>query len=172
MPHQIDSHIADRLISAAISRLNSSHGKAVLCTRSALEAVLLAAVHEAHEIGFLAGQQDRYAELTRPGSPTRPVWMDIRFDSQKELLRHGIRLKPVVLQSLAAAGYRCLGDVRWIPERQLTGLHYVGVKTARALRAVVQSFEASESSFDSIGPAPQAADGVSPPRPPTTFFPA
>jgi hypothetical protein len=171
MPHQIDSRIADRLVAAAISRLNSSHGKAVLCTRSALEAALLAAVHEAHEIGFLAGQQDRYADLVRPGSPTRPVWMDIRFDSQKELLRQGIRLKPVVLQALATAGYRCLGDLRWIPERQLTGLHYVGVKTARALRAMVQRFEASEPSSDSIG-QPQPAAGVTPHRPPTTSFPA
>jgi hypothetical protein len=98
--------------------------------------------------------------------------MDIRFDSQKELLRQGIHLKPVVLQALATAGYRCLGDLRSVPERQLTGLHYVGVKTARALRAVVQSFEASESSFGSIGPAPQPAAGVTPPRPPTTSFPA
>src|ERR1039457_3481530 len=62
------------------------------------------------------------------------------------LARHGIRIKPVVVQSLAAAGYRRLGDLRCVPERQLIGLHYVGIKTARALRAGVQRFEAAETS--------------------------
>ena len=151
MPREIDSQIADHLVSTAISRLDSPHGSKVFCTRRALDAALLAAVREAHEIGFLAGQQERYGDLTRPGSPARPAWMDIRLDHRKELARHGIRIKPVVVQSLAAAGHRCLGDLRWVPERQLTGLHYVGIKTALALRAVVERFEAAEPSSEDGG---------------------
>ena len=148
MPREIDNRIADHLVSTAIATLDPPRRGTVLCTRRALHSALLAAVREAHEIGFLAGQQERYADaaLARPGSPARPAWMDIPLDHRKELAGHGIRLKPVVLQSLAAAGYRCLGDLRWVPERQLIGLHYVGIKTARALRAAVQRFEAAETS--------------------------
>jgi len=87
--------------------------------------------------------------------------MDIPLDHWKELARHGIRLKPVVVQSLAAAGYRCLGDLRWVPERQLIGLHYIGIKTARALRATVQRFEASESSSEGAGQPVQPIDDPS-----------
>jgi hypothetical protein len=165
MPHELDLRIADRLVSTAIASLDSPRGSKVVCTRRALDAALLAAVREAHEIGFLAGQQERYADagLNRPGSPARPAWMDIPLDHWKELARHGIRLKPVVVQSLAAAGYRCLGDLRWAPERQLIGLHYVGIKTARALRAAVQRFEAAEPSSEGAGrPTQPIADPASP----------
>ena len=104
------------LLSTAISSLDSPRGRKVVCTRRALDAALLTVVREAHEIGFLAGRQERYGDVTRPGSPARPAWMDIPLDHRKELARHGIRIKPVVLQSLAAAGYRCLGDLCWVPE--------------------------------------------------------
>lgn len=137
-------------------RTDSPRGSKVVCTKRALDAALLAAVRAAHEIGFLAGQQERYADHTRPGSPARPAWMDIPLDHRKE---HGIRLKPVVLQSLSAAGYRCLGDLRWVPERQLVGLHYVGIKTARALRAVVERFEAAEPPSESARRPAHPMDG-------------
>jgi len=151
MPREIDNRIADRLVSTAVASLDSPRGSKVVCMRRALDAALLAAVREAHEIGFLAGQQQRYGDLTRPGSPARPAWMDIRLDHWKDMARHGIRLKPVVVQSLAAEGYRCLGDLRWVPERQLIGLHYVGIKTARSLRAVVRRFEEVEPSSEGGG---------------------
>jgi hypothetical protein len=159
MPREIDNLAAGHLASGAISSLNPHRGNKVCCTRRALRAALLAVAREAHEIGFLAGQQERYADATRPGSPARPAWMDIRLDHRKELAGHGIRLKPVVLHSLAAAGYRCLGDLRWVPERQLIGLHYVGIKTARALRATVERFEAAEP------PSPEGADQPAQPAP-------
>jgi hypothetical protein len=159
MPREIDSHIADHLVSLAVSSLDSPRGRHVVCARRALDAALLAAVREAHEIGFLAGQQERYADATRPGSPARPAWMDIPLDHWKELARHGIRLKPVVVQSLVAAGFRCLGDLRWVPEPQLIALHYVGIKTARALRAIVDRFDAGEPSSATAGqPAHPIAD--------------
>jgi len=152
MPREIDSRIANRLATNAISSLDPPHANKLVCTRRALHSVLLAAIREAHEIGFLAGQQERYGDLTRPGSPARPAWMDIRLDHRPELARHGILLKPVVLQSLADAGYHCLGDLRWVPERQLVGLHYVGIKTARALRSIVRRFErGTESASDDGG---------------------
>ena len=158
MPREIDNRIADHLVSTAISSLDSPHGGTVVCTRRALDAVLLAAVRETHEIGFLAGQQERYGDLTRPGSPAQPTWMDIRLDDPAELHSHGIRIGPVVRGSLVAAGYRCLSDLRCVPERQLIGLHYVGIKTARALRAAVQRFEAAETS-------PRAPGGPRSPSP-------
>jgi hypothetical protein len=146
MPREIDSQIADRLVSTALSNLGSPHGNKRVCTRRALDAALLAAIREAHEIGFLAGQQERYADATRPGNPARPAWMDIRLDHWQDMARYGARLKPVVVQSLVAAGFRCLGDLRWVPEQQLIGLHYIGIKAARALRAVVQRFEDAQPS--------------------------
>jgi hypothetical protein len=66
--------------------------------------------------------------------------MDIRLDPA-DLARHHIHLKPVVLKSLVGAGYSCLGDLRWIPDRQLRGLYYVGIRTARAILAIVRQFE-------------------------------
>jgi hypothetical protein len=59
-------------------RLNPTPGNKILCTKAALKAAILAAVEEAHEIGFLAGQKEQYAYLTYPGSPDRPAWMDNR----------------------------------------------------------------------------------------------
>ena len=168
MPREIDNRIADRLVSTAVASLDSPRGSKVVCTRRALDAALLAVAREAHEIGFLAGQQQRYADAAdaRPGSPARPAWMDIPLDHRTELARHGIRIKPVVLQSLAAAGYRCLGDLRWVSERQLIGLHYVGIKTARALRAAVQRFEAAEPSPEGAGQPAQPAQPIDDPTSP------
>jgi len=102
MPSELDPGIAGRLVSSAISSLDPPRGGTVLCTRRALRTALLAAVREAHEIGFLAGQQQRYGDLTRPGSPHRPAWMGIRLGHREELARHGVRLKLVVLKSLRA----------------------------------------------------------------------
>jgi hypothetical protein len=159
MSREIDSRIADHLVSTVIWSLDSPQGSKVVGTRRALDAAVLAAVREAHEIGFLAGQQERYGDLTRPGSPHRPAWMDIRLDDPKDLARHHVRIKPVVLQSLVSAGYLCLGDLCWVPDRQLRELHYVGIKTARALRAIVRRFvEAEPSSEDAGHPAQPIAD--------------
>jgi hypothetical protein len=72
MSREIDNRIVDQLMSTAISSLDSPRGNKVVCTRRALEAALLAAVREAHEIGFLAGQQERYSDLTCPGGPAGP----------------------------------------------------------------------------------------------------
>lgn len=158
MPREIDSGIANHLVSTAIWSLDSPHGSKVV-TRRALDAALLAAVREAHEIGFLAGQQERYAYVTSPGSPHRPAWMDIRLDDPEELHRRGIRIGPIVLKALAAAGYRRLGDLRWVSELQLRALHYVGTKTARSLRAIVRRFEEAEPSSGGDGqPAQSIAD--------------
>lgn len=141
MPCELDHRIAEHLVSGAISNLGPPRGNKVVCTRRALHAALLAVAREAHDIGFLAGQKERYGELTRPGSPHRPAWMDIRLDDPAELARHRIRIKPVVLQSLVGAGYHSLGDLRWVPDRQLREVHYVGIKTARAILAIVRRFE-------------------------------
>lgn len=36
---------------------------------------------------------------------------------------------------------RSLGDLRWVPSRELMNLHYVGFKWAAQIRAVVRRFE-------------------------------
>src|SRR5450759_3918370 len=89
----------------------------------------------------LAGQEIRLRESTRPGSPDRPGWMDIRLDDVATLAKHRLRLRPIVLKSLLGAGYQCLGDLRWVPGPQLTRLFYVGLKTARQIRTVVERLE-------------------------------
>ena len=123
-----------------MSRLNPTPGARILCTKTALRQAILAVAQEAHEIGFMAGQKEQYAALTRPGSPDRPAWMDIRLDDPEDLARHHIRFKPVVLKSLVDAGYRCLGDLRWVPNRELTLLRYIGFKSARQVVALVRRF--------------------------------
>jgi hypothetical protein len=80
------------------------------------------------------------------GVRTGAAWMDIRLDDPEELHRRGIRIGPTVLKALAAAGYRRLGDLRWVSDLQLRALHYVGSKTARSLRAIVRRFEEAEPS--------------------------
>jgi hypothetical protein len=37
-----------------------------------------------------------------------------------------------------------LGDLCWVPDEHLTRLQYVGIKTARALRAIVLRFQEAE----------------------------
>jgi hypothetical protein len=96
-------------------------------------------------VGFLAGQKEQLSELTRPGSPDRPSWMNIRLDDAEGLANLKIRFRPVVLRSLLGAGYWCLGDIRWVPIRQLMEYHYVGMKTARQIRAVVRTLEHSDT---------------------------
>ena len=140
-----------------MGRLNLTPGNKIICTKDALRQVILVVAQEAHEIGFLAGQKEQYADVTGPGSPDRPAWMDIRLDDPKDLIRYHIRIKPVVLKSLVDAGYRRLGDLRWVPNRELTSLHYVGFKSARQILALVRRFERNAES--STGP------GSSPPPP-------
>jgi hypothetical protein len=77
------------------------------------------AVNEADEIGLLAGQKEQYGELVGPGSPDRPAWMDIRLDDPDDLVWNHICFKPVVVRSLLGAGYHPLGDLRWVPGREL-----------------------------------------------------
>jgi hypothetical protein len=56
-------------------RLRPTPGNKILCTKAALKQAILAAVEEAHEIGFLAGQKEQYTYITYSGSPDRPAWM-------------------------------------------------------------------------------------------------
>src|SRR3974390_601157 len=141
MPVGLGARLAERIVGTAMCRLNPTPGNKILCTKTALKQAILAAVDEAHEIGFLAGQKEQYAYITRPGSPDRPAWMDIRLDDPDDLARNHIRFQPVVLRSLLGAGYRCLGDLRWGQSRELMNLQYVGFKWARQIRVVVRRFE-------------------------------
>src|ERR1039458_7992960 len=144
---------------------SSGQAPSWFCLGGVVRAALLAAVREAHEIGFLAGQKEPRAAFAIPVDSDRPAWMDIRFDDPAGLKRHGIRIKPIVRESLVAAGYWCLGDLCWVPDQHLMRLHYVGIKTARALRAIVQRFEAAEPSPEGAGqpaqPVPPVADPAS-----------
>ena len=141
MPDGLDARLAERFVGTAMCRLCPTPGNKILCTKAALKEAIVAAAEEAHEIGFLAGQKQQYAEITRPGSPDRAAWIDIRLDDPDDLVRNHIRFQPVVLRSPLSAGYRCLGDLRWVPGRELMNLHYVGFKWAAQIRAVVRRFE-------------------------------
>jgi hypothetical protein len=137
----LDARLAGRIVDTTMCRLRPTPGNKVLCTKTALKQAILAAIEEAHEIGFLAGQKEQYAYITYSCSPDRPAWMDIRFDNPDDLARNHIRFQPVVLRSLLGAGYRRLGDLRRVPSRELMNLHYVGFKWAAQIRAVVRRFE-------------------------------
>jgi hypothetical protein len=147
MPCELDPQIAGHIVLSAISGLNPSPGNKVLCTRRALHEAFLAVAQEAHEIGFLAGQKERYGELTRPDRPTRPAWMDIRLDNPADLAKHHIQIKPVVLKiaerrRLLLPGRPAL-DIRSTTQ----GLYYVGIRTARAIVAIVRQFESNAESY-------------------------
>jgi hypothetical protein len=72
MYRKLDPQMAEGLAISATCTLNPSPGNKVLCTKPALREACLAVSREAFEIGFLAGQQEKCGELTRPGSPGRP----------------------------------------------------------------------------------------------------
>jgi hypothetical protein len=143
MPDELDPKIAERLASSAIGRLEPTRGQKVVSTREALKQVILEVAQEAYEIGLLADEKRRLGELTRPGSAGRPAWMDIRLDDAESLSTHKIRFKPVALKSLLDAGYRCIGDLRWVPNRELIQFHYVGIKTAQQIRAILRRLDRS-----------------------------
>ena len=67
--------------------------------------------------------------------------MDIRLEDVATLAKHRLRLRPIVLKSLLGAGYQYVGDLRWVPGPQLTRLFYVGLKTVRQIRDVVERLE-------------------------------
>jgi hypothetical protein len=141
MSSELDPKIADSLAFLAIVGLRPPKGDKVLCTRNALKQAFLTVAQEAYEVGFLAGQETRLRESTCPGSPRRPSWMDIRLDDAAALAAHHLRLRPIVVRSLLHAGYQCLGDLRWVSGPQLTRLFYIGLKTARQIRTVVERLE-------------------------------
>ncbi len=144
MPDELDPNIADRLVYSAISRLQPARGEKVFSTRRSLKQAILDAVREAYEIGLLAGEKRPLSETTRPGSANRPAWMDIRLDDTDSLASRKIRFKPVVLKSLLDAGYRCVGDLRWVPNQELMQFHYVGIKTAQQIRAILRRLDRSD----------------------------
>ena len=70
----------------------------------------------------------------------------VRGRSAEELAGHKIRLQPVVLKSLLGAEIRCLGDLRWVPNRELRQLHYIGIKNAHQLHDVLRRMEHGDGS--------------------------
>ncbi len=141
MPDELDRKTAEDVASSAIDRVRPMRGGRVVSSRAALRPVILAAIQEAYEIGILAAEKRQFEELTRAGSASRPAWMDIRLDSPEELAAHKISIRPVVLKSLLGAGFRCFGDLRWVSNRELRQLHYIGIKNAKQLRDVLRRME-------------------------------
>ena len=143
MPNELDPKIADGLVITAVSSVHSLPNEKIICTRRRLKEAVLAAVQEAYELGFLAGQEMRLRERVAPGSLDRPPWMDIRLDDMAGMAVHGLRFRPIVLKSLLGAGNQCLGDLRWMAIERLIGLFYIGRKTAKQIGAVVERLERS-----------------------------
>jgi hypothetical protein len=98
MTNDLDPAIAERIVSSTLHRLPAPPGNKILCTKAELRAAFMQGAREGYQIGILRGQQERFGEITRPGSPTRPAWTDIPLDSHAELAKNGIHLRPVVLK--------------------------------------------------------------------------
>ena len=156
MRNEIDSRIAENIIITAISRVWSSPSDRIFCTRRSLREAIAAAIQHAYEIGFLAGHEADLREICRSGSPDRPPWMDIRLDDPAAMDALHLRLWPIMLRSFHDAGYHCLGDLRWLPVERLIQVFYVGLKTAKQIRAVIEMLEAGGESV--AGPKPADAD--------------
>jgi hypothetical protein len=141
MPNEPDRKIVDDIAFSAIGRLRPMRGGKVVSSRTALRAVILDAIQEAYAIGVMAAEKRQLGELMRPGSAKRPAWMDISLDGREELAAHKISIQPVVRKSLLGAGFRCLGDLRWVSNRELRQLRYIGIKNAKQLRDVLRRME-------------------------------
>ena len=124
----------------AIGVLPLPAGNTVLCTKRQLRECMLHLAQEAYAAGFLLGQKEQF-DLLGTGQGQRPAWMDIRLDDPQALAKHDIRLRPIVLRSLAAAGYCCLGDLCWVPDHELRKLFYVGRITIRQIRDVIRKVQ-------------------------------
>jgi hypothetical protein len=138
MSEKLDAAVANQLVRTAMHNVRLPRGNAVLCTKRQLEAAMLRLAQEAYTAGFLLGQKEQF-HLLGPGQ--RPAWMDIRLDDPPDLAKHNIRLRPIVLRSLIGAGYRCLGDLCWVPDHELRKLFYVGRATTRQLRNIIRQFQ-------------------------------
>ena len=101
MLEELDPAVAEDLVDIALGSLPLTRGNQVLCTKRQLRECMLRLTREAYASGFLSGEKRQFGSLD-PGR--RPGWMDIRLDDPKDLARHNIRLRPVVLRSLTGAG--------------------------------------------------------------------
>ena len=99
---------------------------------------MLRLAQEAYAAGFLSGQKEQFCLL---GPAQRPAWMDIRLDDPHELAKYNTRLRPIVLRSLIGAGYRCLGDLCWVPDHELRKLYYIGRITTRQIGGIIRQFQ-------------------------------
>ena len=138
MSEELDPAVAEVLVGAAMRFLPLTGGNKVLCTKRQLQECMLRLAQEAYATGFLLGQKEQFY---LPGPGQRPAWMDIRLDDPQDLAKHNIRLRPIVLRSLAGAGYRCLGDLCWVPDHELRRLFYIGRVTTRELRNVIRQLQ-------------------------------
>ena len=141
MRKELDSRIAQNIVTTAISRVCSTPSEKIVCTRRCLRDTIAAAIQNAYEIGFLAGQETDLRDSTRSGSAARPPWMDIRLDDKAAMGTLQIQLWPIMVRSFHEAGYHCLGDLRWLPVDQLINVFYIGRRTAKRIRAAIERLE-------------------------------
>ena len=142
MLEELDTAVAEDLVDTALGSLPLTRGNQVLCTKRQLRECMLRLAQEAYATGFLSGEKQQFDSLD-PGR--HPAWMDIRLDDPEDMAKHNIRLRPVVLRSLTGAGYRCLGDLRWVPDHELRRLFYVGRITIREIRRIIRQFRTSST---------------------------
>jgi hypothetical protein len=138
MPEELDPAVAEVLVRGAMGFLPLTQGNKVLCTKRQLQECMLRLAQEAYATGFLSGQKEQFL---LPGSGPHPAWMDIHLDDPKDLAKHNIRLRPIVLRSLTDAGYRRLGDLCWVPDHELRKLFYVGRITTRQIRNIIRQLQ-------------------------------
>ncbi len=122
MPEELDSAVAQDLVRAAMGFWPLTRGNKVLCTKPQLQDCMFRLAREAYAMGYLSDRKEHSS-----GVAARPAWMDIRLDDPQDLVRHNVRLRPVVVRSLIGAGYRCF---------------YVGRNTTRLLRMIIRGFQA------------------------------
>jgi hypothetical protein len=157
MPEEIDSAVAESLASGAMRYLTLTPGNKILCTKRQLRECLLILAQEAYAMGFLAGQKEQFGALVIAGAAGRPAWMDIPLDDRSALVGHGLRIRPVVVRSLMAAGYRQLGDLCWASSHELRKLFYIGRRTSWQIRAAIRQLQTRPTEPTRAGNA--GADG-------------
>jgi hypothetical protein len=141
MPEQLDPVVAENLASGAMRYLPLTPSNKILCTKRQLQECLVTLAQETYAMGFLSGQKEHFNSLVLSGAAQRPAWMDIRLEDASAVVRHGLRVRPVVVRSLIGAGYRNLGDLCWASDYELRKLFYVGRKTARQIRTAIRQLQ-------------------------------
>ena len=125
-PKNSISRLPEDLVRGAIGFLPLTRGYKVLCTKPQLQDCMLRLAREAYAMGYLSDRKEHSSDVA-----ARPAWMDIRLDDPQDLVRHNVRLRPVVVDHLIGAATGVLEICAGYPNMN-SGSSFMWAATRRA----------------------------------------